>query len=97
MDKKTIGILTVVSTTILCCLPGMAGLCFGSLALLGSFLPGDAIPTEDSTLVAGISVMILGLSLVFIAIPIGAGIWTWRSHKSEAIRMEQLLIPEDDF
>ena len=97
MDKKTIGILTVIAATILCCLPGMAGLCFGTLSLLGIFLPGVGIPAEDRTMVAGTSVMILGLSLVFIAIPIGAGIWIWRSQKLEAAQMEQLNIPEDDF
>ena len=75
----------------------MLGLCFGLLALLGSIFPGEGIPADDTALVAGISVMILGLSLVFIAIPIGAGIWFWQSQKSEAIHMEQLLIPEDDF
>ena len=97
MDRKTISILTIIASTILCCLPGAAGLCFGSLALVGSFFPGEAVPAEDQLQVAGAAVMILGLSLVFMAIPLGAGIWFWRKQKTEAAHMQQLLIPEDDF
>ena len=97
MDKKKISIPAIMASTILCCLPGVAGLCFGSLALAGSFFPGEAIPAEDQLQVAGAAVMILGISLVFMAIPLGAGIWFWRKQKLEAARMQQLLIPEDDF
>jgi len=97
MEKKTIGIITVIATIFLCGLPGLAGLCLGSLALAGSFLPESGVPGEDTALVLGSSIMILGLSLVFIAIPIGLGIWIWWSQKSEATRMEKLIVPEDDF
>jgi len=97
MDKKTIGIITVIASTILCCLPGMMGLCLGSLALLGTILPDSTVATEDTGLVIGSSIMILGLSLIFIAIPIGIGFWTWWSQKTETAQIEQLTIPEDDF
>ena len=97
MDKKTISFLTIITSTILCFLPGVAGLCFGSLALAGSFFPGEAVPAEDQLQVAGAAVMILGISLVFMAIPLGAGIWYWRKQKLEVAQMQQLLIPEDDF
>ena len=97
MDRKTIAIITVVATTFLCGLPGLAGLCFGSLALLGGLMSDSAIPGEDTALVIGSSIMILGLSLVFIAIPIGVGLWTWWSQKTEATSMQALIIPEDDF
>ena len=97
MEKKTLGIITVAATVFLCGLPGLAGLCLGSLALLGSFLPDGGVPAEDTTLVVGASIMVLGLSLVFIAIPVGVGIWTWWSQKNEAASMEQLILPEDDF
>jgi hypothetical protein len=97
MEKKTLGIITVAATVFLCGLPGLAGLCLGSLALLGSFLPDSGAPAEDTALVIGGSIMTLGLSLIFIAIPIAVGIWTWWSHKKEAASMEQLILPEDDF
>ena len=97
MDKKTIGIITVVITSILCCLPGLVGLCLGSLAFMGAVLPSSGLPAEDTTLVIGSSIMILGLSLIFIAIPIGIGIWFWRSHEKEAAIMETVVVPEEDF
>ena len=97
MDKKTIGILTIIASTILCGLPGVAGLCFGSLAIAGIFLPVEAVAAEDRLQVASFAVMILGLSLVFVAIPLGAGIWFWRKQKIEAAQLQQLHIPEDDF
>jgi hypothetical protein len=97
MEKKTIGIITVIITTCLCCLPGVMGLCLGSLSLIGSLIPDPSVPSEDIALIAGSSIMILGVSLVFITIPIGVGIWTWYSHKSDTAIMEQLSIPEDDF
>jgi hypothetical protein len=97
MEKKTIGIITVAITTFLCGLPGLAGLCFGSLALLGNFMPGSGVPDEDVAIVAGFAIMTMGLSLVAIAIPIGIGIWTSWSSKKEQASIEQVLIPEDDF
>ena len=97
MDRKTIGILIMIASTILCCLLGLMGFCFGSLALAGVFFPGEAVPAEDQLQVAGIAVMILGISLVFMAIPLGGGIWFWRKQKIDAALMQQLRIPEDDF
>jgi hypothetical protein len=97
MEKKTIGMITVIITAFLCCLPGMLGLCLGSLSLIGSFLPETGVPSGDTTLVAGTSIMILGISMVFIAIPIAVGIWTWYSHRSEKIMMEKIKVPEEDF
>ena len=97
MKKKTISIITVIATILLCGLPGLVGLCFGFFSLIGSLLPKSGVPADDTGLVIGSSIMILGVSLVFIAIPIGVGIWSWWSQKSEAASMERLLIPEDDF
>jgi len=97
MDKKTTRIIALIATIFLCGLPGLLGLCFGSMALLGGFLPDGAIPQEDLALLVGSSIMILGLSLIFIVIPVGIGIWTWWSHKTEKASMEALILPEDDF
>jgi hypothetical protein len=97
MEKKTIWIITVIGTTFLCGLPGLAGLCLGSLALLGAIIPDSGLPGEDTGLIIGGSIMILGLSLIFIAIPIGLGFWAWWSQKTEAAILEKTVVPEDDF
>lgn len=97
MDKKTTSIVAILIATIFCGLPGLCGLCLGSLAMVGAFVPDNGIPSEDVALTVGVSIMMVGLSLVFIAIPIGIGIWTWWSQKAIATKMDQVIIPEDDF
>lgn len=97
MDKKTIRIIAILITTAICGFPGLCGLCFGSLALLGALSPDTGIPKEDVALTAGISVMMLGISLVIIAIPIGIVIWTWWSTKPKPVKMDEIFIPEEDF
>ena len=96
MEKKTIGLIAVTLTTVLCGLPGLAGLCFGSLALLGNFMPGSGVPNEDVAIVAGFSIMMMGLSLISIAIPIGIGIWTWWMRKPQ-LDLDDILVPDEDF
>ena len=97
MDKKTTSILVVLFTVFCCGLPGLCGLCFGSLSVLGSFTPNNGIPPEDIALTIGVSVMVMGLSLIAVAIPLGIGIWNWWSRKAEAISLDEVLIPDDDF
>jgi hypothetical protein len=97
MDKKTSSIITVVATTLLCGLPGFIGICLGMMAIVGTFLPDSGIPAEDVGLAVGASITIVGLSLICIVIPIGIGLWTWRSYQKEKTSIEQTIIPEDDF
>jgi hypothetical protein len=97
MEKKTLTIVIII-TTLLCGLPGLCGLCFGSMAIFGSFVPdASGNPPQDAALVVGIGITMVGLSLVFIAIPIGIGVWNWWSKKPKIISMDEILIPEDDF
>jgi hypothetical protein len=97
MDKKTTSIITVIATTLLCGLPGLMGMCFGTFAVLGALLPDSGIPAEDVALVVGSSVTTLGLSLICTIIPIGVGLWAWRSYKKEKFSIDQTIIPEEDF
>jgi len=96
MPKRTVTILIAI-TTLLCGLPGLCGLCFGSLTILGGLLPDSGIPSDEVVLVIGIAIMMIGLSLIAIAIPVGIGVWNWWSQKPKAIPMDEILIPEDDF
>ncbi|HBX70997.1 MAG TPA: hypothetical protein DEH25_16885 [Chloroflexi bacterium] len=96
MDKKTLTI-TIIITTLLCGLPGLCGLCFGSMAILGAFLPDTGIAPEEATLVTGIAVMIVGASMIAILIPLGIGVWNWWAQRPDEISMDEVLIPEDDF
>jgi hypothetical protein len=96
MEKKTIGLIAVIITTVLCGLPGITGLCMGSMSLLGSFMPESGVPDEGVGLVVGFSIMTMGLSLIFIAIPIGIGIWTWWVRRPQ-YNLENVLVPDEDF
>jgi formate hydrogenlyase subunit 3/multisubunit Na+/H+ antiporter MnhD subunit len=100
MDKKTTGIIAVIITTILCGIPGLAGLCMSSLAIFGAFLPDSSIANDEVLLVVASSVTIAGLSLLCLIVPIGIGLWTWatkKPQKRKVISMEEITIPEDDF
>ena len=97
MEKKTIGIIGVIATTLLCGLPGLAGLCLGAMAILGAFLPDSDIPQDEVAIVVASSATILGLSLICLVIPVGVGFWAWWLQKKETISMEGILVPDDDF
>jgi hypothetical protein len=96
MDKKTIGIISVISTSLLCGIPGLAGLCFGSMAILGSLLPDNGIDPADTTLLTVTVIGILCLSLVFIAIPIVVGFLSLGKSRIKPIASD-VAIPEEDF
>ena len=95
MDKKTTSIITVIGTILLCGLPGVIGLCFGALAFVGTLLPTSDIPPEDVGLAVAVSAIILGLSLIGTVIPIGFGLWVWRSYQKEQVRIEHTRIRFD--
>ena len=96
MEKKTLTTIIII-TTLLCGLPGLCGLCLGSLTILGGLLPDSGLAPEEVGLVIGIAIMIIGLSLTAIAIPVGIGMWNWWSRRPKSIPMDEILIPEDDF
>ena len=97
MEKKTVSIIAVIAATLLCGLPGFVGLCLGAMAILGAFLPDSGIPRDEIPILVGASATTLGLSLMCIIIPIGVGFWAWGSQKREALSMEEILVPDDDF
>lgn len=102
MNKKTTSIIALVATTILCGLPGLAGLCMSSLAILGALLPDSSVAQNEVILVVASSATIAGLSLLCLVVPIGIGLWSWASGKTSTIKpktntLEEIVIPEDDF
>jgi len=96
MDKKTAGIFGVVATTIMCGIPGMAGLCLGTLLIIGNYLPDTSVDPADTNLVTGSAIFIICLSLVFIAIPIII-VYFIRRKKAQVSKLSEGPIPEDDF
>ena len=98
MDKKTMGIVGVIATTLLCAIPGLAGICLASMAIMGGVLPDSSMPSSEVAIVIGCSIAIIGLSLVFIAAP--ALLWFFvlrdKSAKIDDLGSD-FTIPEEDF
>jgi hypothetical protein len=95
-DKRKIGIIAVVVSALFCGMPGLAGLCFGSMAILGSFLPDSTTPPEDTAIAISLSLAMLALSVVFITVPVLIGVLTLWKKKPE-IDLGNEPIPIDDF
>lgn len=96
MDKRKVGIISVIASTLICGIPGLVGFCIGSLAVIGVFLPDTSIPFEDRAFTVSASIALIGLSIAFIAIPILIGVLTlW--EKKVKIEFADEPIPEEDF
>jgi hypothetical protein len=96
MDKRKVGIISVITSTLICGLPGLAGMCVGSLAIFGVFMPDNGIPSNDRAFTISASIALIGLSIAFVAIPILVGAITlW--EKKVKIDLADEPIPEEDF
>lgn len=90
MDKKTVGIIALVVTILFCGLPGLCGLCFGSLTLFVGFFPGadiDIMGSSDPSAAIASGIGTICGSIIFIAIPVVVGFLTLRK-KPDAAEME---------
>lgn len=97
MDKKTIGIIAVIMTSLLCGLPGLAGLCIGPLSIFGSQVSDSSLDQADANLALGLGIAMVCLSLVFIAIPVLVGFFTLGKKRQKPSPDIGGPIPEDDF
>jgi hypothetical protein len=74
MENKNFGIAITIVAVLLCGLPGLVSLCIGLIvAIDGSFL-GE--PRSDLL----VSFSLLCISVIFLAIPIVAGFFTFRKR-----------------
>ena len=88
MDNKTTGIVATIVTALLCGLPGLVGLCLGLMFTVVSQIPGSDIDIVGSNgpklaLITGLVILIV--SVIFIAIPIVVGIITLRKKPSAEV------------
>ena len=86
MKRNTAVILTVVAA-VLCGCPGLAGMCWGGLSAIISFIPGADINIGGSSdpntaFMTGLGSLCGGI--ILIAIPIVIGIVTLRKKKEPA-------------
>jgi len=76
MDRKSIRILLLILTALLCGIPGIVGFCFGSLAIFGSMVPETDLARSDAKVAFYTGIAVLCISLFLVAIPIVVGIFT---------------------
>lgn len=84
-DKKKIGLIVTGISALLCGCPGVCILIFGLLTVTDS----DLITTYGNYQLIGGGVICL--SLLFLAVPVGAGIYTFlQSRKSSDVEIEDV-------
>lgn len=86
MDKKTAGMVGLVISILFCGLPGLCGLCFGSMFTIIGLVPGAEVDIFGSSepraaITAGLGA--LCLSFIFIVIPILVWFFTLRKKPSK--------------
>jgi hypothetical protein len=90
VNKKNTSLIATLVAIVLCGLPGLFGLCFGSTTLLAGFMPGADINVfgrTDQASAATMGLLVLCLSLVLIAMP--GVIWL-------VTRRKQNILPSDN-
>lgn len=82
MENKNLGIAITIITVLLCGLPGLLSSCAGGLVAINSlFLEG---PRSDLPLSLGL----LFTGLIFLAVPIVAGIFIFRKRKPSKVAIQ---------
>jgi len=81
-DKKRLGLIITIVTVLLCGCPGLCMMAFGALLAMGKTLEGYGLgeTTGDPTTVG---IVFLCLSVIMVAIPIVAGIYTLMQSRKE--------------
>jgi len=95
MDKRQTGIIATVVTALLCGCPGLFAFCWGSMAVVISFMPGaeiDVLGSSDPASATTMGIVFLCLSIIFIAIPIAVGFFMLR-RKPEAMPASDEPLP----
>lgn len=95
MDRRNTAIILVILTSLLCGLPGLAGLCIGPLAVLGSQLPDSNLSQGDSRIALVAGILLICFGLILIAIPIVTGFLTLRRKNKKLVNIEGMIPPED--
>ena len=87
MEKKTVGIVALVITILLCGLPGLCGLCAGPIFVLVGAIPGadiDIFGSNDPAAAIAYGIGTICISVLFVAVPVVIGFLTLRK-KSDAL------------
>ena len=82
MDQKTVGIIATIATVLLCGCPGLAFMCTGAFATLGTFIPGAEIDEPQMAILG--SFVMLCVGALMLLVPLLVGFFTLRRRNSPA-------------
>lgn len=84
-DKKKLGLIITIVTVLLCGCPGLCTMAFGAMMAMGNNLENYGWEVTGNPTPVGIA--FLCVSVIMIAIPVAAGIYTFtQSRKLEAVQ-----------
>jgi hypothetical protein len=93
VNKRNTPVIATLVAAVLCGLPGLFGLCFGTATLLAGFMPGARIDVFGSTEQASavtLSLLVLCMSIVMTAMPVIVWFVTRRRREPPPIDDEPL-------
>ncbi len=91
MDRKTVGIISTIATTLLCACPGLFLCVFGGLSAagLGTYTSDIVGASGAGKIAPGMGIALLCVGILLVAIPIVVGFFTLRK-KPEAAKVDQV-------
>lgn len=89
-DKKKLGLIITIVTVLLCGCPGLCAMAFGAMMAMGNNLENYGWDVSGNPTAVGIA--FLCLSVVMIAIPVAAGIYTYMQSRKEKV-VEDIEVP----
>jgi hypothetical protein len=89
-DKKKVGLIVTIVTVLLCGCPGLCALVFGAMMAAGRNLEQYGWEVEGNPAAVGIPAICVGI--IFVLIPIAAGVYTLMQNK-KAAEVEKVDVP----
>ena len=94
MEKRNIGIIATVATTLLCACPGLCFFLFGSIFTLAGSVDPNAYEFATEGDIFTIGVVFLGVGIFMIAIPIVIGVIVfWPRAKAKINNINEPVPP----
>jgi len=94
MNNRNTNLIATIVAVVLCGCPGLFGLCFGGISLLASFTPGaniDVFGSSDPASATTMGLVVLCLSIIFIAIPVA--VWFATRRKTSTTLSDNEPLP----
>ena len=98
MDKKTVGLIATIGTTLVCACPGLCLCLWGVMGLSGTPIDvtGFDGQTSSEPMGTGVAIALLCVSLIAIATPAVVGFFTLRNKPEDDVIDAAPITPVSD-